>query len=79
MKAFFDSIARTPGVLLLTLMRFGFLATAAFEFAAKTGAAGPYLLAANALLVTQIIVIVIHQFKKLAVNNENVDWSEMYV
>lgn len=65
MKNFFDSIVRTPGVLLMSILMIGFAINAGVGYIHSSDSAGPSLLAAASLVVGQFILIVIHQLRKI--------------
>lgn len=65
MKNFFDSIVRTPGVLLMSILMIGFLINAGVGYIHASETAGPSFLAAASLLVGQFILVVIHQLRKI--------------
>lgn len=69
MKNFFDSIVRTPGVLLMSILMIGFAINAGVGYIHASETAGPSLLAAGSLLVGQFVVIVIHQLRKIGQNS----------
>ncbi|MDH4394348.1 MAG: hypothetical protein QE278_01590 [Limnobacter sp.] len=64
MKNFIDSIFRTPGVLLMSILTFGFVVNAGVQYINESGTEGGSLLAAGALVIAQILVVIIHQFRK---------------
>lgn len=64
MKNIIDSIFRTPGVLLMSILTFGFVVNAGVQYINESGTEGASLLAAGALVVSQILVVIIHQFRK---------------
>lgn len=68
MKNFFDSIVRTPGVLLMSILMVGFAINAGVGYIHASDSAGPSLLAAASLVVGQFVLIVIHQLRKLGQN-----------
>lgn len=65
MKNFFDSIVRTPGVLLMSILMIGFAINAGVGYINGSDSAGPSLLAAASLVVSQFVLIVIHQLRKI--------------
>ena len=69
MKNFFDSIVRTPGVLLMSILMIGFAINAGVGYIHASETAGPSMLAAGSLLVGQFVVIVIHQLRKIGQNS----------
>lgn len=64
MKNLFDTIVRTPGVLMMSILMIAFVTNAAVEYRDATGFHGPYLLAAMGLVFGQVAVIGINLVRK---------------
>lgn len=69
MKNFIQSILRTPGVLFMNLLMFGFAINAGVAYIHSEPTAGPSLLAVMSLAVAQVALIVIHQLRKFGEKN----------
>ncbi|MFN4329116.1 MAG: hypothetical protein ACK4FF_09580 [Limnobacter sp.] len=59
-----ESITRTPGVLTIKVLMVGFLIAGLVTYINGEESAGPYLLAAAALLVAEIVLILIQVVRK---------------
>lgn len=66
MNTFINSIIRTPGVLFMSILMFGFVLNAGVNYIDNTGLEGPNLLAAAMLLVGQLTIAIIHQMRRIA-------------
>lgn len=70
MNTFINSILRTPGVLFMAVLMFGFLLNAGVNYLDNTGLEGPNMLAAAMLAVGQVLLVIIHQLRKLGERTE---------
>lgn len=65
MKNFIESIVRTPGLLFMSILTFGFTINAGVEYINNTGFEGPNMLAAGSLIIAQAVLLVVHQLRRL--------------
>ena len=65
MKTTIDSIVRTPGVLFMAILMMGFIVNAGVEYLHATHFEGPNLMAAACLAVAQVVLVVVHQVRRI--------------
>lgn len=70
MNTFINSIIRTPGVLFMSILMFGFLLNAGVNYIDNTGLEGPNLMAAAMLLIGQLTIAIIHQLRRIGQSNK---------
>lgn len=71
MKAFIQSITRTPGLLLMLVLAIGFTINAGVNYLNETGSEGPNLLAAVSMLVGIVVVAVVQQLRRAGQGKES--------